>query len=63
MNILSLVKADLITSLNILWQGLLAIVIVIGAIILVTTLMNKVVERRAKKKAERDAENSDTPRN
>lgn len=43
--IFSLVKADLITSLNVLWKGLVAIIIVIGLIMIATTIMNKISNR------------------
>ncbi len=43
--ILSIVKGDLIKSLNILWQGLVAIIIVIGLIMTATAIMNKISNR------------------
>lgn len=46
-------QADLIKSLNILWKGLLAIVVVVGIVMIVTAIMQKISYRAAdKKKAE-----------
>ena len=43
---------NLMKSLNILWQGLLAILIVVGIIIAVTYLMQNVSEKSQTKKAD-----------
>ena len=43
---------NLMKSLNILWQGLLAILIVVGIIILVTYLMQNASEKANAKKSE-----------
>ena len=51
---------NLMKSLNILWQGLLAILIVVGIIILVTYLMQNASEKAQAKKRENDSDdNSD----
>lgn len=51
---------NLIKSLNILWQGLLAILIVVGIIILVTYLMQNASEKaKAKKSENENGENHD----
>lgn len=39
-------KTHLIKSLTILWQGLVAIVIVIGCIMIATMIMNKIANRK-----------------
>ena len=45
---------NLMKSLNILWQGLLAILIVVGIIILVTYLMQNASEKANAKKSENE---------
>lgn len=51
---------NLMKSLNILWQGLLAILIVVGIIILVTYLMQNASEKaKAKKSENENGENHD----
>lgn len=54
-------KADLLTSLDILWKGLLAVVIVVGLIIIATFVMNAISYKIAKRKEEKEnaKENSD----
>ena len=47
---------NLMKSLNILWQGLLAILIVVGIIILVTYLMQNISEKARAKKEQKNAE-------
>lgn len=56
------VKADLITALNILWKGLLAVVIVVGLIMIATFAMNAISSKIAKSKEEKakNEQNSDT---
>ena len=49
---------NLMKSLNILWQGLLAILIVVGIIILVTYLMQNASEKAQAKKRENDSDDS-----
>ncbi|MBQ8345903.1 MAG: sodium pump decarboxylase gamma subunit [Clostridia bacterium] len=39
-------------SLDIMWKGMLAIFVVIGAIILVTAILNRVTNRKKKEKKE-----------
>ena len=39
-------KTHLIKSLTILWQGLVAIIIVIGCIMIATMIMNKIANRK-----------------
>lgn len=55
------VKADLITALNILWKGLLAVVIVVGLIMIATFVMNAISSKIAKSKEEKvkNEQNSD----
>ncbi len=47
---------NLMKSLNILWQGLLAILIVVGIIILVTCVMQNISEKARAKKEQKNAE-------
>ena len=52
--LLSINQDALIKSLNILWQGLVAILIVVGVVILVTYLMQYISKNsRRKRKKER----------
>ena len=54
------IYSNLMKSLNILWQGLLAILIVVGIIILVTYLMQNASEKAQAKKRENESDdNSD----
>ena len=61
--LLSINQDALIKSLNILWQGLVAILIVVGVVILVTYLMQyiskKIVAGREKKNAPTDNANNE----
>ena len=51
---------NLIKSLNILWQGVLAILIVVGIIVAVTYLMQRASEKvKAKKQNDNGADESD----
>lgn len=51
---------NLMKSLNILWQGLLAILIVVGIIVAVTYLMQRASEKvKAKKQNDNGADESD----
>ncbi len=51
---------NLMKSLNILWQGVLAILIVVGIIVAVTYLMQRASEKvRAKKQNDNGADESD----
>lgn len=51
---------NLMKSLNILWQGVLAILIVVGIIVAVTYLMQRASEKvRAKKQYDNGADESD----
>lgn len=60
LNLLSAINMDnLMVSLDILWKGLLAICIVIVAIIIVTTLLNKSVDKIQTKKEEKQKSNDD----
>ena len=47
-NLLAVNTTNLIASLNIMWQGMLAIFIVIAAIILVTTVLNRITNGKKK---------------
>lgn len=49
---------NLMKSLNILWQGLLAILIVVGIIILVTYLMQNASEKVQAKKRENESDDN-----
>ena len=53
-------QADLTKSLDVLWKGLLAIVVVVGIIMIVTAVMQKIsysaVERKKKKDDRPDAD-------
>ena len=42
----------IMASLDIMWKGMLAIFVVIGAIILVTAILNRVTNRKKKEKKE-----------
>ena len=53
---------NLMESLNILWQGLLAILIVVGVIIAVTYIMQRASETARAKKAD-DNGKTDPPEN
>lgn len=54
------ISPNLMKSLNILWQGLLAILIVVGIIILVTYLMQNASEKvQAKKRENENDDNRD----
>lgn len=51
---------NLMKSLNILWQGVLAILIVVGVIVAVTYLMQRASEKvKAKKQNDNGADESD----
>lgn len=56
-------QADLTKSLDVLWKGLLAIVVVVGIIMLVTAVMQKIsysaAERKKKKDDRPDADNKE----
>lgn len=53
-------QADLMKSLDVLWKGLVAIVVVVGIIMIVTAIMQKISYVAAdKKKARADTEKSD----
>jgi hypothetical protein len=45
----SINKDDLITSLNILWKGLLAMVIVVSIVIIATSILKKIFEEKENK--------------
>lgn len=53
-------QADLTKSLDVLWKGLLAIVVVVGIIMIVTAVMQKIsysaAERKKKKEDRPDAD-------
>ena len=54
-------QADLMKSLNILWKGLLAIIVVVGIVMIVTAIMQKISYRAAdKKKAAQNPPRDDT---
>ena len=54
-------QADLMKSLNILWKGLLAIIVVVGIVMIVTAIMQKISYRAAdKKKATENPPRGDT---
>ena len=54
-------QTDLMKSLNILWKGLLAIVVVVGIIMIITAIMQKISYRAAdKKKAGENPPRDDT---
>ena len=56
----TLFSAILFSALNILWQGVLAILIVVGIIVAVTYLMQRASEKaRAKKQNDNGADESD----
>ena len=60
--LLTINKADLKTSLGIMWKGVLAIFIVIALVIVVTKLVNKAcvsLEQKAKEREE--AKENQTP--
>ena len=53
-------QADLMKSLDVLWKGLVAIVVVVGIIMIVTAIMQKISYAASdKKKANADTEKSD----
>lgn len=56
-------QADLTKSLDVLWKGLLAIVVVVGIIMIVTAVMQKIsysaAERKKKKDDRPDADNKE----
>jgi hypothetical protein len=56
-------KGALIPALNFLWQGLLAIFVVIGAIIIVVKLTQLAIDgaEKAKKNKQNAKDNDDTP--
>lgn len=47
-------KADLTKSLDVLWKGLLAIVVVVGIIMIVTAVMQKISYSAAERKKKKD---------
>lgn len=47
-------QADLTKSLDVLWKGLLAIVVVVGIIMIVTAVMQKISYSAAERKKEKD---------
>ncbi len=60
LNFLCAINMDnLFVSLDILWKGLLAICIVIVAIIIVTTILNKSVDKIQTKKEEKQKSNDE----
>ena len=50
-----------LNSLQYMWKGMLCIFIVIGVIILVTALMNRVCNKAEEKKKLREAEDNQNP--
>lgn len=73
MNVLSLLAAFdnlqpmnmevLLKALNILWQGMLAIFVVIGLIVITVKIANAIIVKaeNAKKEREQQAQNDDNP--
>ena len=47
-------QADLTKSLDVLWKGLLAIVVVVGIIMIVTAVMQKISYSAAERKKKKD---------
>lgn len=47
-------QADLTKSLDVLWKGLLAIVVVVGIIMIVTAVMQKISYAAAERKKKKD---------
>ena len=45
----SINKDDLITSLNILWKGLLAMVVVVSIVIIATSILKRIFEEKENK--------------
>ena len=47
-------QADLTKSLDVLWKGLLAIVVVVGIIMIITAVMQKISYSAAERKKKKD---------